>query len=70
MNEDFRWLAVVTYRSESGPIELDYHVEELYELHSLVERGPSWDTIETIVVTYNQRRASYPGETVEKSAER
>jgi hypothetical protein len=27
--EHLRWLAVVTYRSESGPIEVDHHFEEL-----------------------------------------
>jgi hypothetical protein len=27
--EHLRWIAVVTYRSESGPIEVDHHFEEL-----------------------------------------
>jgi hypothetical protein len=32
-----RWIAVVTYRSESGPIEVDHHFEELEELSRLIE---------------------------------
>jgi hypothetical protein len=67
---DFRWLAVVTYRGESGPIEVDHYFEELGELHDLIERGPDWNTIETIVVRLNPRRASYPDDTVEKAADR
>jgi hypothetical protein len=34
-----RWIAVVTYRSESGPIEVDHHFEELHELDRLIERA-------------------------------
>jgi hypothetical protein len=68
--EDFRWLAVVTYRSESGPIHVDHRLEELEELHELIERGPDWNTIEEIVLRLNPRRAVYPSDTVEKAAER
>jgi hypothetical protein len=68
--EDFRWLAVVTYRSECGPIHVDHHFQELEELHDLIERGPDWNTIEEIVVRLNPRRADYPGDTVQKAAER
>jgi hypothetical protein len=32
--EHLRWLAVVTYRSEAGPLEVDHHFEELEELHA------------------------------------
>jgi hypothetical protein len=68
--EDFRWLAVVTYRSESGPIHVDHHFQELEELHDLIERGPDWNTIENIVIRLNPRRTSYPGDTVGKPEER
>jgi hypothetical protein len=41
-----RWVAIVAYRAESGPIEVDHHLEELQDL---IERGrtgirlkPSW----------------------------
>jgi hypothetical protein len=35
--DNLRWIAVVTYRSESGPIEVDHHFEELEELSRLIE---------------------------------
>ena len=54
--EHLRWIAVVTYRSESGPIEVDHHFEELEELQRLIERGPDWNTIVSIVVTLNPER--------------
>jgi hypothetical protein len=39
-DKHFRRLATVTYRSASGPIEVDFQFEELEELHWRVERGP------------------------------
>jgi hypothetical protein len=48
--EHFRWLARVTYRSQSGPVGVDHHLEELAELYDIVERGPAWSTIERIEV--------------------
>ena len=68
--EHLRWIAVVTYRSESGPIEVDHHFEELEELHTLVERGPDWNTIVSIVVTLNPERATYPDGTIEAAEQR
>jgi hypothetical protein len=63
--EHLRWLAVVTYRGEAGPIEVDHHFEELEELQALIERGPDWNTIISIVVTLNPERATHPGDTIE-----
>jgi len=37
--DHFRWVAVVTYRAEAGPIEIDHHFEELEELQGIIERG-------------------------------
>jgi hypothetical protein len=45
MTEHLRWIAIVTYRGEAGPIEVDHHFEELEELHTLIEHGPHFDTI-------------------------
>jgi hypothetical protein len=55
--EDLRWLAVITYRSPNGPIDVDHHFEEMGELHSIVERGPDWNEIERIEVRLNPARA-------------
>jgi hypothetical protein len=68
--EHFRWVAVVTYRGEAGPIEVDHHFEELEELSVIIERGPDWNTIVSIVVTLNPERATYPDDTVEAAEQR
>jgi hypothetical protein len=65
-----RWQALVVYRSQNGPIEVDFAFEELAELHGLIERGPNWDTIERIVVTLDPERVVCPGDTIEDAAER
>lgn len=70
MTEHLRWVAVVSYRSESGPIEVDHLFEELSELHNLIERGPDWNTIIEIKITLNPHRVTYPDDTVERAAER
>ena len=45
-----RWKAVVYYRTDNGPLDVEHEFEELEELHDLVEHGPHWDTIEKIEV--------------------
>jgi hypothetical protein len=62
-----RWVAIVAYRAEGGPIEVDHHLEELQDL---IERGPNWNTIETIVVRLNPRGTTYPGDTVQAGERR
>jgi hypothetical protein len=68
--EHFRWIAVVTYRTKTGMTGVDHAFEELAELDHLIERGPDWNTIETIVVRLNPKRAVYPDDTVEAAAQR
>ena len=66
--EHLRWIAIVTYRSTSGPIEVDHHFEELEELHALIERGPDWNTIDTIVVRSNPiQQISWPTRSLRQS---
>lgn len=50
-----RWLATIYYRSETGGVDVDHDIEELEELHDIVERGPDWHTIDKIVVTLARR---------------
>jgi hypothetical protein len=45
-----RWHAVAYYRTTEGTVDVHHDLEELYELHDLVELGPHWDTIERIEV--------------------
>ena len=48
MRDGIRWIADVTYRSESGPVDVHHHLVELEELHDIVERGPDFYCIEDI----------------------
>jgi hypothetical protein len=46
-----RWKAVVHYRTDAGPVDVTHELEEIMDLHDLVERGPHWDTILRIEIT-------------------
>jgi hypothetical protein len=46
-----RWLATVNYRSSTaGYAPVDHGLEELGELQGLIERGPDWNCIDSIVI--------------------
>ena len=45
-----RWHAVVHYRTANGMLEVEHDLEEISELHDLIEHGPHWDTIARIEV--------------------
>jgi hypothetical protein len=64
-----RWRAVVWYRTEGGPVDVEHWLEELYELDDLVEAGPHWDTIEKIDVTRVNHTSDGADLTVERAAE-
>lgn len=46
-----RWHAIIAYRTELGSNPVEHKLSELSELHGLVERGPHWDTVESIYIT-------------------
>ncbi len=52
-----RWKAVVTYFSESGDVDVEHFLEELADIHEVVERGPNWYAIKDIVITLNVSEA-------------
>ena len=61
-----RWIAKISYRTDSG-INIETHeFEELDELHNIVELGPHWDTIVGIAVNI-QRHSDSDMLTVEKA---
>ena len=62
----FRWHVVLRYRCDTGILDIDYDIEELDQLPSLVERGPDWNCLVDCVVTLN--RTSMPDLTVEQAA--
>lgn len=47
---DFRWCATVHYKTDSGLVDVTHDLEEIDDLHDLVERGPHFDTIEKIEI--------------------
>ena len=54
MNEP-RWTVKITYRHDDGPRTTTFKVEELFELQDIVECGPSFYSIESIVVMPSDR---------------
>ncbi len=65
--EAFRWLVEIDYATDNGTTTVDHHIEELEELHNVVENGPDWNTIQQIRVHLNEYRRSY-SVTVEQAA--
>lgn len=49
-----RWKVEATYRTGAPGTFLveDHAIEELFELHDWIERGPDWTKLESIVITY------------------
>lgn len=51
-----RWLARVGYRTDpvgngnTCVVEVTHDLEEIRDLHPLIERGPHWDTITKIEI--------------------
>ena len=62
-----RWIATVFYRCESGLIDVQHDLEEIEELHDLIERGPHWDTIDHIHIVRSDKH--YEALTVEQAEE-
>jgi hypothetical protein len=64
-----RWHAEIDYRSQAhGTLTVEHDIEELEELHLLVERGPGWNTIKQIRITL--ARVSFPNDTLEAASRR
>lgn len=45
-----RWSATVYYRTDMGLIDVTHEIEELEDLHQLVESGPDWNTVSKIEI--------------------
>ena len=50
-----RWTVTLTYHHGDGPRSTTINVEELFELQDIVECGPSFYSIESIVVMPSER---------------
>lgn len=60
-----RWTADVFYRTANGIVDVRHDLEELVELHNLVECGPHWDTIDRIYIERSDK--AYAELTVEQA---
>ena len=45
-----RWSATVLYRTDMGLVDVTHEIEELEDLHQLVESVPDWNTIQKIEI--------------------
>ena len=45
-----RWQATAIYRTANGPVDIVHDLEEIADLHDLIEGGPHWDTIVRIEI--------------------
>lgn len=72
---DKRWIAVTTYRTDHGPVDVQHYLEELDEIDDIVEAGPfwpcsrNWDALISFNITLNPRRLHEHNLTVEKAAQ-
>lgn len=48
--EKFRWHATAVYRTQNGPLEVEHDLIEMSDLDNLIELGPHWDAIISIVI--------------------
>lgn len=54
-----RWMAAITYRHDDRHEDVVMYLEELCDLHEVVEAGPHWDTISGInIVRVNHTDSS------------
>ena len=60
-----RWNVTVWYRTDNGSIDVMHAIEELENLHDLIERGPDWNAVERIEIKL--ARKSEPKLTLEAS---
>lgn len=58
-----RWLAMIHYMTDAGSLQVDHAIEEIEDLHDIVERGPNFYTIEKIEIVLAKN--IQPGLTVE-----
>lgn len=47
-----RWTAQVTYRTDNGLLTVPMDFDEIADLDEMIERGPSFQAIDSIVIRY------------------
>jgi hypothetical protein len=51
-----RWTVEATYRTKSATSTAHFQIEELEELHEIIESGPDWFAIAEIKITLSPTR--------------
>ncbi|RLP22751.1 hypothetical protein [Mesorhizobium sp. YM1C-6-2] len=67
LHGDKRWKAVLEYQHENGPISIEYFLEEISELHLIIEHGPDWNTLIRCTVTLSRPDGGEEQNSVEKA---
>jgi len=63
--EMVRWVATVYYRTDVGLIDVEHRLEEIGDLHDLIERGPDFYAIDHVDIRHFDNPT--PGLTIEAS---
>lgn len=50
-----RWHAIIVYWSDNGAVTVEHDIEEIEDLHDIVERGPTFYSIQSILITLNRK---------------
>lgn len=67
LHGDKRWKAVLEYRHQNGPVSIEHFLEEISELHQIIEHGPDWNTMIRCTVTLNRPDGGEEQNAVEKA---
>ncbi|RWI29429.1 MAG: hypothetical protein E5X43_02140 [Mesorhizobium sp.] len=70
LHGDKRWKAVLVYGHQNGPITIEHYLEEISELHNIIEHGPDWNTLIACTVTINRPDGGEEQNSEEKEARR
>jgi len=65
-----RWKAVLEYRTGEGPKSVEHYLEEISELHIIIEHGPDWNFLIRCTVTLNRSDDGEEQNSSEKSVRR
>src|SRR5690606_12655149 len=49
-----RWKAVIEYRTAEGAQSVEHYLEEISDLHLIIEHGPDWNFLIRRAVTLNR----------------
>jgi len=54
LHSEKRWKAVIEYRTDDGSTSVEHFLEEIADLHLIIEHGPDWNSLIRCTVTLNR----------------